>query len=143
MSRRISVLVIDDEKAIRKVLKNELTLCGFEVYLARNGRIGLKLANKLAKKGKPEVILLDWMMPGMGGLKFLSKLKHNDMTENIPVFMLTAKSKVADIERAYNIGADDFITKPFKVIQIGNIIKRKLQNLAEKKSKQTTVLSIS
>ncbi|MBW8039354.1 MAG: response regulator [Planctomycetes bacterium] len=143
MSRRISVLVIDDEKAIRKVLKNELTLCGFEVYLARNGRIGIKRANKLAKKGKIEVILLDWMMPGMDGLKFLSKLKHNNMTENIPVFMLTAKSKIADIDRAYDIGADDYITKPFKVIQIGNIIRRKLQKLAEKKSKQMVVMNIN
>lgn len=143
MSRRISVLVIDDEKAIRKVLKNELTLCGFEVYLARNGRIGIKRANKLAKKGKIEVILLDWMMPGMDGLKFLSKLKHNNMTENIPVFMLTAKSKIADIDRAYDIGADDYITKPFKVIQIGNIIRRKLQKLAKKKSKQMVVMNIN
>jgi len=143
MSRRISILIIDDEKAIRKVLKNELTLCGFDVYLAKNGRGGIKLANKLVKSRRPEVILLDWMLPGIDGLEVLSKLKHNRTTEHIPVFMLTAKSKIGDIDRAYDIGADDYITKPFKVIQIGNIIKRKLQKLAETKSKRTVLLRIS
>ena len=136
MSRRISVLVIDDEKAIRKVLKNELTLCGFGVYLAKNGKGGLKLANKLAKSRKPEVILLDWMLPGIGGLEVLSKLKHNRTTEHIPVFMLTEKSKIADIDRAYGIGVDAYITKPFKVIQIGGIIKRKLDKAMKMKNQQ-------
>jgi len=142
MSRRISILVIDDEQAVREVLKNELTLCGFEVYLAKNGRGGLKLADKLAKKRKLDVILLDWMLPKMDGLEVLSNLKYNVVTEHIPVFMLTAKSKIGDIDRAYDIGADDYITKPFKTIQIGNIIKQKLQNLAARKSNQATILRI-
>jgi len=111
--------------------------------LAKNGRGGLKFANKLAKSQRLEVILLDWMLPGIDGLEVLSKLKHNRMTEHIPVFMLTAKSKIGDIDRAYDIGADDYIAKPFKVIQIGNIIKRKLQKLAETKSKRTVLLRIS
>jgi DNA-binding response OmpR family regulator len=133
MSRRISILVIDDDKAIRLVLKKELTLHGFEVYLAKNGHGGLKLANKLAKVGKPVVVLLDWVMPKMDGLKVLSELKHNANTEHIPVFMLTAKSKIGDIDRAYDLGADDYITKPFKIFQIGNTIKRKLERLMEVK----------
>lgn len=143
MSRRISVLIIDDEKAIRKVLENELTLCGFEVYLAKNSRIGLKLANKLVKDRKPELILLDWMMPGKDGLDVLSRLKHNRDTEHIPVFMMTSKSKIADIDRAYDIGADGYITKPFKITQIGKRIKMKLQKLAEKKNKHMAVSGVS
>ncbi len=143
MSRRISILVIDDDKAIRLVLKKELTLHGFEVYSAKNGHGGLKLANKLAKIGKPEVILLDWVMPRMDGLKVLSELKHNANTEHIPVFMLTAKSKIGDIDRAYDLGANDYITKPFKILQIGNTIKRKLKKLAEARSKQVVCLESS
>lgn len=126
MSRRISILVIDDDKAIRLVLKKELTLHGFDVYLAKNGHGGLKLANKLAKVGKPEVVLLDWVMPKMDGLKVLSELKHNANTEHIPVFMLTAKSKIGDIDRAFSKRADGYITKPFDGKELGKMIKEKL-----------------
>ena len=142
MSRRISILIIDDEKAIRKLLEKELTLCGFEVYLAKNSRIGLNLANKLVKSRKPEVILLDWMMPGKDGLDVLSRLKHSVATEHIPVFMMTSKSKIGDIDRAYNIGADGYITKPFKITQMGNIIKTKLQKFSEKKNGEFAVSGI-
>ena len=136
MSRIISVLIIDDEKAIRTILKNELPLRGFEVHLAKNGKGGLKLANKLAKKRRLDVILLDWMLPDTDGLEVLSKLKYNDITEHVPVFMLTAKSQISDIDRAYDIGADNYITKPFKVIQIGEVIRLKLQKLLEKRNQQ-------
>ena len=91
MSRRISVLVIDDDKSIHEILKYELELCGFEVYCARSGKKGIKLANKLTKIGKPEVILLDWVMPKMNGLEVLSELKHNNETEFIPVFMCNSQ----------------------------------------------------
>jgi CheY-like chemotaxis protein len=110
------------------------------MYSAKSGRRGLGLAKKLANKGKLDVILLDWLMPGMDGLKVLSKLKHNEITEQIPVFMLTEKSKIADIDRAYGIGVDAYITKPFKVIQIGGIIKRKLEKAMKMKNKQLMTL---
>jgi CheY-like chemotaxis protein len=68
LSKRISVLVIDDEELVRRVLQRSLTLYGFKVHLASNGRTGVKLA----QQNKPEFILLDWMMPEMDGLEILS-----------------------------------------------------------------------
>ena len=123
MSKRIKVLVIDDDKFIRTTLKHYLWLEGFEVYLARNGRSGLRMA----RKKQPVLILLDWSMKGMDGLEVLSHLKHNEKTERIPVFMLTAKGTMGEIERAFEIGADNYITKPFEPTQLGKTIKAKLQ----------------
>ena len=142
MGNRISVLVIDDSKDIHLLLKEELTLHGFVVHSAMSGKAGLKCAQKLAKKGKPDVILLDWVMPKMNGLRVLSELKYNRKTSHIPVFMLTAKTVIRDIDRAFDIGADDYITKPFSVLQIGGIIKRKLQKLVEANSMQTILLEV-
>lgn len=140
MGNRISVLVIDDSKDLHVLLEEELTLNGFEVHSAMSGKAGLKRARKLAKKGKPDVILLDWVMPQMSGLRVLSELKYNGKTSHIPVFMLTAKTIISDIDRAFDIGADDYITKPFSVLQIGGIIKRKLQKLAEANTTRAVLL---
>lgn len=123
MSKRIVILVVDDQKHIRIVLEYNLKLDGFEVYLAADGHTGLKLARQIC----PDVILLDWMMPEMDGLKVLTELKHDDRTKHIPVFMLTAKGMLTDIKMAFDMGADDYITKPFDAIQLGKIIKEKLE----------------
>ena len=123
MSKRITVLVIDDDKFIRMTLEHYLWLEGFEVYLAKNGRTGLKIAHKK----QPELILLDWTMKGMDGLEVLSHLKHNEKTEHIPVFMITAKGTIDDIDKAYDIGADNYITKPFDPNRLGKRVKTKLR----------------
>ena len=130
MSRRIKVLVIDDDKFIRTTLKHYLWLEGFEVYLAKNGRSGLRMA----RKKQPVLILLDWSMKGMDGLEVLSHLKHDERTERIPVFMLTAKGTMGEIERAFEIGADNYITKPFEPTQLGKTIKMKLQKFRAAKT---------
>lgn len=121
MSKWISVLVIEDEEIVRRALQRSLTLYGFKVHLASNGRTGVKLA----QQKKPEFILLDWMMPEMDGLEVLSELKHNELTENIPVFMLTGKGMIGDMDQAYEIGADDYITKPLDLMDLGRIAKNK------------------
>ncbi|MGD2094251.1 MAG: response regulator [Phycisphaerales bacterium] len=128
MSKRIPVLVVEDEEHIRKIIEYNLKLDGFEVALAPNGRIGLDLAYEK----KPDLILLDWMMPEMNGLEVLSELKHDKRTERIPVFMLTAKGMLGDIDRAYEVGADDYITKPFDPVNLGKILKKKLEKCLEK-----------
>lgn len=130
MSKRIPVLVVEDEKHIRNILEYNLRLDGFEVYLAKDGPTGLNLAHE----HKFKVILLDWMMPEMDGLEVLSELKHSSKTEHIPVFMLTAKGAIGDIDRAYDIGADGYITKPFDPKELGNTIKNKLKECAKVKS---------
>jgi len=133
MRERIPILVIEDEAQLRELLEYNLRLAGFEVYLAGDGASGLEIA----RYKKLMVILLDWMMPEMDGLQVLSELKYDKRTSHIPVFMMTAKSKIGDIDRAFELGADDYITKPFKVLQIGNVIKRKLQKLAKTTKRQT------
>ncbi len=131
MNRRISVLVVDDEEHIRRVLEYNLRLDGFEVYLAENGSRAIELAQEI----KPDVILLDWMMPEMDGLEVVSKLKQDKTTKNIPVFMLTAKGMMVDVGQALCEGADDYITKPFDPMQLGKTIKKKLEKCADVKSK--------
>jgi len=138
MSARIPVLIIEDEERVRKILKYNLWLDGFEVFLAKNGREGLKAA----RKKLPALILLDWMMPKMNGLEVLTQLKHDERTEHIPVFMLTAKTLMCEIERAFDIGADDYITKPFDPHQLGKRIKEKLKKcVLAKRTERATCLS--
>lgn len=128
MAKRIPILVVDDDSEFQELVEYNLRLAGFEVLQAMNGPDGLEIA----RKEKPEVILLDTTMPEMDGLEVLSELKHDSRTEKIPVFMLTGKTMVGDIERAFEVGADDYITKPVKLMELGKIIKAKLKKLAEK-----------
>ncbi|MCJ7776825.1 MAG: response regulator [Sedimentisphaerales bacterium] len=123
MDKQISVLVIEDEEHSRRILEYNLKLDGFEVQAAENGLKGIELARKM----HPDVILLDWMMPGMDGLGVLSELRRDKATENTPIFMLTAKGMMADVGRALCEGADDYITKPFDPMHLGKIIKKKLE----------------
>ena len=131
MSKRIPILIVEDEKSIRNILEYCLRLDGFEVHIAEDGPTGLALT----RKHKFKVILLDWMMPEMSGLEVLSELKHNSKTEHIPVFMLTAKGAIGDIDRAYDIGADGYLTKPFDVKQLGSTINRKLEECVKVKGR--------
>ncbi|MBA7639338.1 Alkaline phosphatase synthesis transcriptional regulatory protein PhoP [subsurface metagenome] len=124
MSEKISVLVVDDEEHIRNILEYNLRLEGFEVYLAENGRTAIEHA----RQKKPDVILLDWMMPEMDGLEVLSELKRDKTTENIPVFMLTAKGMANDVGKALLRGADDYIVKPFEPEELGEMVRHKLES---------------
>ena len=129
MDEHITVLVVEDEEHIRRVLEYNLKLDGFEVYLAEDGATGLKLA----REKRPDVILLDWLMPEMDGLGVLTELKADDNTEHIPVFMLTAKGMLSDVTQAIDRGADDCITKPFNPMQLGKTIREKLEKCAKVK----------
>jgi DNA-binding response OmpR family regulator len=129
MGDNITLLVVEDEAHIRRVLEYNLKLDGFQVYLAEDGAAGLKLA----RENKPDVILLDWLMPEMNGLRVLEELKNDSSTQHIPVFMLTAKGMLNDVTQALDMGADDYITKPFDPIQLGKTIKEKLEKCAQVK----------
>jgi len=125
MDRGNTVLVVEDEEHIRIVVEYNLKRDGFEVYSAEDGAAGLELARRVI----PDVILLDWMLPEMNGMEVLAELKHDKKTEHIPVFMLTAKGMTSDIDRAFDMGADDYITKPFDPRLLGGIIRKKLEEL--------------
>jgi DNA-binding response OmpR family regulator len=127
MSKWIPVLAVDDDELIHEALKRSLKLYGFKVYLAKDGPTGIKLAQEKS----PIFILLDWMMPDMDGLEILSELKHDERTENIPVFMLTDRGMIGDLDRAFEIGADDYITKPSDMMKLGKIVKTKWEKYTE------------
>lgn len=124
MESLISVLVVEDEEHIRKIIKYNLELQGFAVQLAKDGPEGYEMAHS---KPKPTVILLDWMMPGMDGMQVLSALRKDKYTKKIPVIMLTAKRTIGNIEDAFETKADSYITKPFDPIVLGETIRKKLK----------------
>jgi DNA-binding response OmpR family regulator len=118
MREHITVLVVEDEAHIRRVLEYNLKLDGL----------------KLAHEKVPDVILLDWLMPEMNGLQVLKELKNNSNTEHIPIFMLTAKGMLSDVTQAIDMGADDYITKPFNPMQLGKTLREKLEKCAKVKN---------
>ena len=128
MSKWIPVVVVDDDELVRKALKRSLKLYGFKVYLAKDGPSGIELA----QQKRPEFILLDWIMPEMDGLEVLSELKHNKRTKDIPIFMLTTKGMIGDLDQAFEIGADDYITKTLDLMQLGRIVKAKWEKYTDR-----------
>src|SRR5262249_1840383 len=104
-----TVLIIEDEPDIAGSLEARLKLDGFRVKLAKNGQEGVELA----RAEKPDLILLDIMMPLLNGFDVLNLLKTEPATKGIPVIVLTALPHVEDAENAFQAGADDFINKPY------------------------------
>ena len=123
MEEPLSVLVVEDHEHVRDVLEYNLRLDGFVVHTAADGPSAIQQAHR----ARPDVILLDWMMPKMDGMRILSDIKSSHETADIPVFMLTAKAFTADIEHAMQAGADDYITKPFDPMLLGRTIVKKLK----------------
>jgi DNA-binding response OmpR family regulator len=120
------LLVVDDEPQIRMLLKEFLSEM-FDVELASNGKEALVLAKSL----KPNVILMDIMMPELDGISTVQKLRMDDHTRHIPVLMLTAANTSQERIRAFNFGADDFISKPFEVEELISRINSKLNRAKE------------
>ncbi|PLW83270.1 phosphate regulon transcriptional regulatory protein PhoB [Kineobactrum sediminis] len=108
MSER-QVLIVDDEFAIRDMLRMALELSGFRVLEAEN----IRDAYTLIIDERPDLVLLDWMLPGGSGLELLRRIKGNEVTRELPVIMLTAKTAEDNLVQGLDVGADDYITKPF------------------------------
>ena len=103
------ILIVDDEVAIRDMLRMALELSDFECIEAGN----ILDAHRLIVDERPDIVLLDWMLPGGSGLELLRRLKRSDTTAGIPVIMLTAKTTQDNVIQGLEVGADDYITKPF------------------------------
>jgi two-component system phosphate regulon response regulator PhoB len=103
------VLLVEDEHDLLELMSYNLSREGYEVQTANTGEAALKQVKTLA----PGLVLLDLMLPGMDGLEVCRTLKSRDATRRIPVIMLTAKGEEQDIVRGLEMGADDYITKPF------------------------------
>ena len=108
------VLVVDDDPDILQFVRMNLELEGFDTATATNGRLALDTARELP----PDLVLLDVMMPEMDGLTVLRRLRSSPATANVPVILLTAKALAEDRVTGLNLGADDYITKPFDVEEL-------------------------
>ncbi len=121
-----SVLVIDDNADIRDNTAEILELAGYKTYTAENGKRGVEVA----QLEKPDIIVCDIMMPELDGYGVLHLLKKNPETENIPFVFLTAKTERSDFRKGMEMGADDYITKPFEDIELLNAIEVRLKKAA-------------
>lgn len=126
------VLVVEDEEAIRVMLTYNLERHGFKVEHASNGDQGINLAQELL----PDLIILDWMLPGLSGIEICTILRTKAKTRNIPIIMLTAKGEEFDRIKGLDSGVDDYIVKPFSpnelVARIKAILRRTRPMLATK-----------
>ena len=118
------ILVVEDHRDTRELLKYNLVAAGFDVAAAENGQAGLDLAAAF----KPALILLDLMMPGMDGLEVCRSLKGDSTLSRIPVIMLTAKGEEVDKIVGLELGADDYVVKPFSprelILRIKAVLRR-------------------
>ena len=104
-----TVLIVDDELAIRDMLRMALEIAEYRCIEAEN----IQQAYALVVDERPDIILLDWMLPGGSGLELLRRLKRDESTQEVPVIMLTAKTTEDNVIQGLDVGADDYITKPF------------------------------
>ncbi len=104
-----TILVVDDEEDILDLIQYKLMREGYEVLCTETGEVGLAMA----ESKQPDLVILDLMLPGLDGLEVCKCMKGNSQTEHIPIIMLTAKGEESDIVAGLELGADDYITKPF------------------------------
>ncbi len=121
-----TILVIDDNNDIRENTAEILDLAGYKTFTAENGKRGVEIA----MKEKPSLIVCDIMMPELDGYGVLHLLRKNPGTENIPFIFLTAKTERSDFRKGMEMGADDYITKPFEDIELLNAVEVRLKKLA-------------
>jgi two-component system alkaline phosphatase synthesis response regulator PhoP len=122
------ILVVDDEEDILELVRYNLAREGYKILCASSGEDGLKAA----KSEKPNLIVLDLMLPGIDGLDVTRRLKGDPATRKIPIVMLTAKGEESDIVTGLELGAEDYITKPFSprvlVARIKAALRRELKD---------------
>ena len=124
------ILVADDEEDVLELVAMNLVSAGFQVLRSEDGTSALDVARKEC----PSLIVLDLMMPGMTGLEVCKALKHDDATAEIPIVLLTAKTAEIDRILAFELGADDYVTKPFSprelVLRVKAILRRRMESVA-------------
>jgi DNA-binding response OmpR family regulator len=116
---RKNILIVEDEKDIVEVLRHYLEKENYRVHAVPDGFSALEVAGKVV----PDLILLDLMLPRLDGIEVCKRLKADDRTKNIPIIMLTAKAEETDKVRGLELGADDYVTKPFSAKELVARIK--------------------
>lgn len=119
-----TILIIEDEEHIQELIKYNLAKEGYEVDCLASGEDGLEAA----RLNQPDLVLLDLMLPGLDGLEVCKFLKSDSQTRQIPIIMVTAKGEESDIVTGLELGADDYITKPFSprilIARVKNVLRR-------------------
>lgn len=121
-----NILVIEDEPAIQELLALNITQAGHNAMRA----LSVEHAQELLRNTLPDLILLDWMLPGMSGIEYARRLKSDTLTKAIPIIMLTARGDEYDKVRGLEVGADDYVTKPFSPRELNARIKAVLRRCA-------------
>jgi two-component system phosphate regulon response regulator PhoB len=132
-----TVLIIEDEPDLQEILTYNLESIGYVVHVFDHGTRGLEAVQRLV----PDIILLDVMLPGMDGLEICRHLRSNNSTKRIPIVMLTAKSEEVDQLVGFQMGADDYVTKPFKMRVLIERIKSLLRRANQPLDDDSQVLS--
>lgn len=137
------ILAVDDEKNIVKLVQMNLERHGFQVIAAYDGKEALQ---KIQDE-KPDLVILDVMMPHMDGFEVLQTMRRNAATRDIPVIMLTAKSQDTDVFRGWQSGVDLYLTKPFNPIELVSFVRRIFKTddggKPDKRSGQARVYDVS
>jgi two-component system, OmpR family, phosphate regulon response regulator PhoB len=126
-----NVLLVEDEKSIITLIKYNLEKEGFKVFCAETGEEALKII----KEKTLDVVILDWMLPDVSGIEVCRQIKKDKKLKNVPVLILTAKGEPDDKIKGLEVGADDYVTKPFNnkelLLRIKSLIKRSKPSLLE------------
>ena len=120
---RPTILVVEDEPAQREVLSYNFEAEGFDVTTAENGEEALLLVDEIA----PDIIVLDWMLPNVSGIEVCRRLKSRSDTRAIPVIMLSARSEEVDRVRGLETGADDYVIKPYSLVELMARVRTQLR----------------
>ncbi|MBZ9606317.1 response regulator transcription factor [Clostridium estertheticum] len=129
-----TILIIEDERELAEILRDYLEIEGFKVFISFDGEEGLKLF----KSKKPELVLLDIMLPKINGMEVCKQIRNNS---NIPIIMVSAKSGEMDKVISLGIGADDYVTKPFSPLELVARVKAHLRRYKElEQSKAPSVI---
>lgn len=119
-----TILVVDDELAIREMINTALDVAGFKCIQAANAQE----AHSKIIDYRPDLVLLDWMMPGTTGIELVRRLKRDELTATVPIIMLTAKVTEDNMVQGLEVGADDYVTKPFSprelIARIKSLLRR-------------------
>ena len=123
------VLLVDDDPVILKLLQVNFEMEGYTVMTAADGVEGLEKA----RSERPDIVLLDIMMPRMDGLQVTQALKGDESTKDIPIILLSAKAQASDIQAGRDMGADDYLTKPFDPLEllerVGDLLQGGIRNI--------------
>jgi len=138
MMAKEKILAVDDEEDILELLRFNLSREGCQVSCASSGEEALRLV----QSELPDLIVLDLMLPGIDGLEVTRGLKNDPNTKNIPIVMLTAKGEEADIVAGLELGADDYVTKPFSPRILAARVRAVLRRKVKEAPEETSVIRI-